>query len=230
VSRQTQAAFFQEQLRELALAIEQQRKEAIHGIVKALERAKKQLETKLKELAANEKKDDGLTFETLGLISSRSTRPVRKEPVLRLEDDADHRRAPDGVPAAPSTCSSRWHTSSASHGGWGLSCSPRTPQSATASRDVPMQRFLQMRDLEARTSPLRRLGRTFGEASRPWNWLQTARVSAARPLLQVRQCPELMPDVPAGGGHPDPGDAATAGTGPPRRQTHCDECRRVRRS
>ena len=67
VSRQTQAAFFQEQLRELALAIEQQRKEGDSRIVKALERAKKQLETKLKELAANEKKDDGLTFEELGV-------------------------------------------------------------------------------------------------------------------------------------------------------------------
>ena len=36
-------------------------------IVKALERAKKQLESKLKALAANEKKDGGLTFEELGV-------------------------------------------------------------------------------------------------------------------------------------------------------------------
>jgi hypothetical protein len=35
--------------------------------VKALERAKKQLEAKLKELCADEKKDDGLTFEDLGV-------------------------------------------------------------------------------------------------------------------------------------------------------------------
>ena len=54
-------------MRELALAIEQQRKEGDSRIVKALERAKKQLETKLKELAAHEKKDDGLTFEELGV-------------------------------------------------------------------------------------------------------------------------------------------------------------------
>jgi len=67
VSRATQEEFFKEQLRELALAIEQQRKEGDSRIVKALERAKKQLESKLKELAANEKKDDGLTFEELGV-------------------------------------------------------------------------------------------------------------------------------------------------------------------
>jgi hypothetical protein len=67
VARETQEEFFKEQLRELALAIEQQRKEGDSRIVKQLERAKKQLETKLKELAANEKKDDGLTFEELGV-------------------------------------------------------------------------------------------------------------------------------------------------------------------
>jgi N12 class adenine-specific DNA methylase len=69
LSRETQEEFFKEQLRELALAIEQQRKEGDSRIIKALERAKKQLESKLKELAANEKKDDGLTFEELGVDS-----------------------------------------------------------------------------------------------------------------------------------------------------------------
>ena len=67
VARETQEEFFKEQLRELALAIEQQRKDGDSRIVKALERTKKQLETRLKELAANEKKDDGLTFEELGV-------------------------------------------------------------------------------------------------------------------------------------------------------------------
>ena len=67
VARATQEAFFKEQMGDLALAIEQQRKDGDTRIVKALERAKKQLESKLKELAANEKKDDGLTFEELGV-------------------------------------------------------------------------------------------------------------------------------------------------------------------
>ncbi len=67
VARATQEEFFQEHVRELTLAIEQQRTDGDSRIVKALERAKKQLEGKLKELAATDKKDDGLTFEELGV-------------------------------------------------------------------------------------------------------------------------------------------------------------------
>jgi TolA-binding protein len=67
LSRATQEEFFREQLRELALAIEEQRQQANSRIVKELERAKKRLETKLKELTGAEKKDDTLTFEELGV-------------------------------------------------------------------------------------------------------------------------------------------------------------------
>jgi len=67
VSRETQEEFIRGELRELTLAIEQQRKEGDSRVVKSLERAKKRLESKLKELAANERKDDMLTFEELGV-------------------------------------------------------------------------------------------------------------------------------------------------------------------
>ena len=67
LSRATQEEFFREQLRELALAIEEQHQQANSRIVKELERAKKRLETKLKELTGAEKKDDTLTFEELGV-------------------------------------------------------------------------------------------------------------------------------------------------------------------
>jgi len=67
LSREAQEEFFKGELRDLALAIEQQRKDGDSRIVKSLERAKKRLEGKLKELAASEKKDDGLTFEELGV-------------------------------------------------------------------------------------------------------------------------------------------------------------------
>ncbi len=53
VSRATQEEFLQGQLRELALAIEQQRKDGDSRIVKALERAKKRLEAKFKEFEAD---------------------------------------------------------------------------------------------------------------------------------------------------------------------------------
>ena len=62
-----QEEFINAELRELSLAVEHQRKNGDSRIVKQLERAKKKLESKLKELAANEKKDDTLTFEELGI-------------------------------------------------------------------------------------------------------------------------------------------------------------------
>jgi N12 class adenine-specific DNA methylase/SAM-dependent methyltransferase/TolA-binding protein len=67
VSRETQAEFIKGELRELSLCIEEQLQQDNARIVKSLERAKKKLEGKLKELAANEKKDDTLTFEELGV-------------------------------------------------------------------------------------------------------------------------------------------------------------------
>lgn len=67
VSRETQEEFIKAELRELCLSIEEQRKQNNPRIVKSLERAKKKLEGKLKELAANEKKDDTITFEELGV-------------------------------------------------------------------------------------------------------------------------------------------------------------------
>ncbi len=67
LSRATQEEFIQSELRELALAIAQQRNESDSRIVKMLERAKKKLEFKLKDLMADERKDDTLTFEELGV-------------------------------------------------------------------------------------------------------------------------------------------------------------------
>ena len=67
-SAATQRAFFEEQLAELSLALAEQRQaERGSRIVKELEKAKKRLETNLKELLANERKDEGLTFEELGV-------------------------------------------------------------------------------------------------------------------------------------------------------------------
>src|SRR5882672_8865056 len=67
VSRATQEEFFKEQLRELTLAIEEQRQRDDSRMVKTLERAKKRLQSALKELTGSERKDAGLTFEELGV-------------------------------------------------------------------------------------------------------------------------------------------------------------------
>jgi N12 class adenine-specific DNA methylase len=68
LSKDTKESFFQEQLHELEQAlIEEKAGKASRRLVKDLERAKKHLETKLKAMVADEKKDNTLTFEELGV-------------------------------------------------------------------------------------------------------------------------------------------------------------------
>jgi N12 class adenine-specific DNA methylase len=68
VSDETKKGFFREQLHELEMAIREQRTgKNDRRIVKDLERAKKRLETRLQLLLAEEKKDNTLTFEELGV-------------------------------------------------------------------------------------------------------------------------------------------------------------------
>ncbi|HTS18522.1 MAG TPA: DEAD/DEAH box helicase [Verrucomicrobiae bacterium] len=68
LSDETKKAFFREQLHDLEMAIREQRAgKNDRRIVKDLERAKKRLETRLKLLLAEEKKDNTLAFEELGV-------------------------------------------------------------------------------------------------------------------------------------------------------------------
>lgn len=68
VARATRETFIHGQLDELTLAIEQQRGAGSNSrIVKMLERDRKRLETRLKELCDDERKDSTLTFEELGV-------------------------------------------------------------------------------------------------------------------------------------------------------------------
>lgn len=68
LATETQEAFFTEQIAALENAItEQQREDKGSRLVKELEKAKKRLETKLKELLAEGRKDEGLTFKELGV-------------------------------------------------------------------------------------------------------------------------------------------------------------------
>ena len=68
LSAKTQKDFFDAQLGDLEHCIREQKNDAPNSrIVKELERAKKRLETKLKGLVAEHRKDDTLTFEELGI-------------------------------------------------------------------------------------------------------------------------------------------------------------------
>jgi N12 class adenine-specific DNA methylase len=68
MSAEAKHDFFREQLHDLEVAIlEQKGAQSNSRIVKDLERARKRLETKLKLMVADEKKDNTLTFEELGV-------------------------------------------------------------------------------------------------------------------------------------------------------------------
>ncbi len=149
VSRATQEEFFKEQLRELALAIEQQRKDGDSRIVKALERAKKQLESKLKELAANEKKDDSLTFEELGVD------------YLMVDEGHVYKNLfyvskMTRIAGLPQTASQRAFDMflkvqhiQRTNGGGGVVFATGTPIANSVAEMFTMQRFLQMNTLKA---------------------------------------------------------------------------------
>jgi N12 class adenine-specific DNA methylase/adenine-specific DNA methylase len=149
VSRETQEEFIKGELRELTLAIEQQRKEGDSRVVKSLERAKKRLESKLKELAANERKDDMLTFEELG--------------VDRLFVDEAHYfknlfyvSKMTRIAGLPQTASQRafdmflkvLHLQRMNSGG-GVVFATGTPIANSVAEMYTMQRFLQMTALKA---------------------------------------------------------------------------------
>jgi hypothetical protein len=78
VARGTQEEFFKEQLRELALAIQEQRKEGDSRIVKALERAKKQLDDKLKEATTRHLRLSLLYQRTCGRMARAFRKPTHQ--------------------------------------------------------------------------------------------------------------------------------------------------------
>ena len=66
-SAETRRGFISEQIREIEKAIREQRADRGTRLVKELERVRKRLEAKLETLSADDKKDNTLTFEELGI-------------------------------------------------------------------------------------------------------------------------------------------------------------------
>jgi N12 class adenine-specific DNA methylase len=164
VSRATQEEFFHAQLRELSLAIEQQRQDNDPRMVKTLERAKKRLETRLKELTSEERKDGTLTFEELG--------------VDRLFVDEAHYfknlfyvSKMTRIAGLPQTASQRamdmflkvCHVQRL-NGGGGVVFATGTPIANSVAEMFTMQRYLQMTALKAlRVDHFDSWAATFGE-------------------------------------------------------------------
>ncbi len=151
ISQDAQEEFLKEQIEELELAILQQKADkGFQRMVKELEAAKNRLETKLKTLSAQEKKDNTLTFEELG--------------VDRLFVDEAHYfknlfyvSKMTRVAGLPMTSSQRafdmflkvQHLQKL-NGGGGVVFATGTPVTNTMAEMFTMQRYLQMNSLEDR--------------------------------------------------------------------------------
>jgi N12 class adenine-specific DNA methylase len=144
VAHESRKAFISNQIREVEIAIYEQKSNHGTRLVKELERAKRRLEAKLQSLSANEKKDNTLTFEELGID--------------RLFVDEAHKfknlfyvTKMTRVAGLPQTASERafdmflkvQYIQSKNRGG-GVIFATGTPISNTVAEMFTMQRYLQM--------------------------------------------------------------------------------------
>ncbi len=188
--------------------------------MKSLERAKKRLEGKLKELAASEKKDDGLTFEELG--------------VDRLFVDEAHYfknlfyvSKMTRIAGLPQTASQRafdmflkvLHVQRM-NGGAGVVFATGTPIANSVAEMFTMQRYLQMAALKAlNVDHFDSWAATFGEpVIGDGTRAGRLRLPAQHPLRPVHQRARTHAAVSPGRRHPDPEDAQVARAGPPERK------------
>ena len=144
LSVETRRDFIDEQIREVEMAIREQSAHKGTRLVKELERVKRRLEAKLETLSANEKKDNTLTFEELGID--------------RLFIDEAHKfknlfyvTKMTRVAGLPQTASERAfdlflkvHHIQAKNRGGGVVFATGTPISNTMAEMFTMQRYLQM--------------------------------------------------------------------------------------
>lgn len=144
LSEETRRDFIKEQIREVEIAIREQSAHKGTRLVKELERVKKRLVVKLEALSAEERKDNTLTFEELG--------------VDRLFVDEAHKfknlfyvTKMTRVAGLPQTASERafdlflkvQHVQAKNRGG-GVVFATGTPISNTMAEMFTMQRYLQM--------------------------------------------------------------------------------------
>jgi N12 class adenine-specific DNA methylase len=144
VSVETRRSFISEQIREIEMAIREQRADRGTRLVKELERVRKRLEAKLETLSADHKKDNTLTFEELGID--------------RLFIDEAHKfknlfyvTKMTRVAGLPQTASERAfdlflkvQNIQAKNKGGGVVFATGTPISNTMAEMFTMQRYLQM--------------------------------------------------------------------------------------
>ena len=226
MSYDSRKRFIDQQIREVELAIRQQRAESRGTrLVKELERIKKKLKAKLETLSASHRKDSTLTFEELGID--------------RLFVDEAHKfknlfyvTKMNRVAGLPQTASERafdlflkvQYIQERNQGG-GVVFATGTPISNTMAEMFTMQRYLQMHTLrrnqmqhfDSLGGHVRRGGHVHGtEPRRKW-------LPAPNPFRALRQRAGTHGPVPAGGRRAHGRDAQIAGAQARGRQAGDDQ-------
>ena len=227
MSKEAQENLLQKQIDDLQdIILKQSGDKSFTRLVKQLEAAKNRLETRLKLLSAEEKKDNTLTFEELGID--------------RLFVDEAHYfknlfyvTKMTRVAGLPQTSSQRAfdmflkvrHLQEL-NGGGGVIFATGTPVTNTMAEMFTMQRYLQGVELEKQGLATFRLvgGHVRGAGDCDGAVTGWGRLSFEHPVCPVCECPGTDAAVPADGRHSDRRDASIAHSQALSGQGHDRQC------
>ena len=193
---------------------------APRNIIKSIEKQKAHRQERLKDLLAEDKKDDGLVFDELGVdhvfideahYFKNLETPTKMDRVAGIQTGGSER-------AFDLYMKARYLGEQ--HPGHGVTFATGTPISNTMVEMYTMQRFLDPEGLqEPRHRAFRRLGRHLRRSRRYHGNLPRRReLTSPQPLRQIRQPARARADVPGLRRRADAGDARPAPPEARRRQ------------
>lgn len=153
VSGEVQSRFIREEIAELEAAkyrVQEQEGKASAKIVKALEKAKANLEAKLQDALASDKKDDALRFEQLGIdqIFVDEAHKFKSLPVYTSQQNVKGIPTTRSDRATDMKMKAQWLQEQ--NGGRGVVFATGTPVANTMAEMYNMQRYLQPQELKDR--------------------------------------------------------------------------------
>ena len=224
MSRDYQERFLREQIAEYDELLVRRRQELDTGrhrnIIKTIEKQKARREERLKDLLAEDKKDDGLVFDELGVdhlfideahYFKNLETPTKMERVAGIQTGGSER-------AFDLYMKARYLGEQ--HPGHGVTFATGTPISNTMVEMYTMQRFLDPEGLRSRgIEHFDAWAATFGEVVDTMEISPDgATLAAPQPLRPVRQPARAPADVPGVRRRADGGDARPAAAAAGRRQ------------
>ncbi len=224
MSRDYQEKFLREQIAEYDELLREHAAEkgANRNLIKTIEKQKAARAERLKDLLAEDKKDDGLVFDELGVdhvfideahYFKNLETPTKMERVAGIQTGGSERAFDVYMKA---------RYLGEQHAGHGVTFATGTPISNTMVEMYTMQRFLDPEGLqEPRARAFRRLGGHVRRSHRHDGNLPRRRgPAAAKPLRPLHQSAGTPADVPGLLRRADGRDARPAAAPPARRQAH----------